>query len=606
MAYLSGRNSQVQAGDVAGALAAYAQVPQTSRFWSQATYLSGLIQVERGAPQGRREPLLQGRRPEARRTQTAPFFADERLLRGARSRAARARPRRARAVPLRRRALLLLPRAARLRPPRRSALRVGDHALREEGLRRRARAARRAQGARRAPSLRGRSVDPRRVHRSRAAAASTRPTRSSTASSRAYEPVRDAARRLATDDRGTRALLAAARTGCRRRRHDARAHRSRPMQLRADRRARARRSALRQVDAKRARRSSSESSGLRLRDRARSTTCSAASRRPAACGRTSKRSGDPCEKAHDARAALDGVRRQIDDLEQAKRAPAEDRAAPQGARRDSRLAARARERAAATRRRGPSRQGRSARSPPRRHRARRATLRRARSTARGRARRRARRRSRRTRCAASICGSRGCSGARASVASSRCSAGSARSRSRSRRSPPAICRRTALDSLDAAALPERQRRVLAVRRRRLARRVRRRRRAALRHAYASIAVLFALVRVACILAGICALRRHGLPTKRRPRRGAGRRAGDGFRKSSVKPAAERTVAGGGRRTEHRTPRHDVGEERGQAAGAAIPEHLRKALEAQIARRIERDVARRRRCAARRWRSSRPS
>jgi hypothetical protein len=29
-------------------LAAYAEIPQTSRFWSQANYLSGVIQVERG------------------------------------------------------------------------------------------------------------------------------------------------------------------------------------------------------------------------------------------------------------------------------------------------------------------------------------------------------------------------------------------------------------------------------------------------------------------------------------------------------------------------------------------------------------------------------
>ena len=70
------------------------------------------------------------------------------VLRGARSRAPRARPHRARAVPLRRLALLLLPRAARLRAARRGALRSGDDALREEGLRGRARAARRSHGAR--------------------------------------------------------------------------------------------------------------------------------------------------------------------------------------------------------------------------------------------------------------------------------------------------------------------------------------------------------------------------------------------------------------------------------------------------------------------------
>jgi hypothetical protein len=44
--YLRGRAKEKE-GDADGALAAYAAVPQSSRFWSQAVYLSGLIQVEK-------------------------------------------------------------------------------------------------------------------------------------------------------------------------------------------------------------------------------------------------------------------------------------------------------------------------------------------------------------------------------------------------------------------------------------------------------------------------------------------------------------------------------------------------------------------------------
>lgn len=46
LTYLRGRAKDKE-GDADGALVAYAQVQQSSRFWSQATYLSGLIQVER-------------------------------------------------------------------------------------------------------------------------------------------------------------------------------------------------------------------------------------------------------------------------------------------------------------------------------------------------------------------------------------------------------------------------------------------------------------------------------------------------------------------------------------------------------------------------------
>lgn len=47
IAYLRGRAAEKK-GDKAGALAAYATVPPASRYWAQATYLSGLIEVDRG------------------------------------------------------------------------------------------------------------------------------------------------------------------------------------------------------------------------------------------------------------------------------------------------------------------------------------------------------------------------------------------------------------------------------------------------------------------------------------------------------------------------------------------------------------------------------
>ena len=63
-------------------------------------------------------------------------------------------------------------------------------------------------------------------------------------------------------------------------------------------------------------------------------------------------------------------------------------------------------------------------------------------------------------------------------------------------------------------------------------------------------------------------------------------------KSSVKPAAERTVAGGavGRAAARPAGSKQEAKSAGKKLGPRIPEHLRKALEAQIARRIERDIA----------------
>src|SRR5262249_38701353 len=47
IAYLNGRARELS-GDPDGAFKFYAQVTEKSRFWAQAVYLSGLIEVERG------------------------------------------------------------------------------------------------------------------------------------------------------------------------------------------------------------------------------------------------------------------------------------------------------------------------------------------------------------------------------------------------------------------------------------------------------------------------------------------------------------------------------------------------------------------------------
>jgi hypothetical protein len=133
---------------------------------------------------------------------------------------------------------------------------------------------------------------------------------------RQYEPVRDAARRLGQSERGTRALLAAARTGT-----DAGGAVSAgvsvtPDQLRAV-------AALVRIDplygeiARKRAVLEREATGLRaamgtIGDMQRSLATTGGVR-PA-----TEEKGDPFEKAQDARAAIDGVRRQIDDLEQSR------------------------------------------------------------------------------------------------------------------------------------------------------------------------------------------------------------------------------------------------------------------------------------------------
>jgi len=73
--YMNGRGREA-AADPDGALAEYAQVPQTARFWAQATYLSGLIQVEKGHFKEGEDLFCKVADPK-RSENTTPVFADE-------------------------------------------------------------------------------------------------------------------------------------------------------------------------------------------------------------------------------------------------------------------------------------------------------------------------------------------------------------------------------------------------------------------------------------------------------------------------------------------------------------------------------------------------
>jgi tetratricopeptide (TPR) repeat protein len=74
IAYLNGRARELS-GDSDGAFKFYGQVTEKSRFWAQAVYLSGLIEVERGRlKEG--ESLFCKVADPARSAKTAPFFAD--------------------------------------------------------------------------------------------------------------------------------------------------------------------------------------------------------------------------------------------------------------------------------------------------------------------------------------------------------------------------------------------------------------------------------------------------------------------------------------------------------------------------------------------------
>jgi hypothetical protein len=78
VAYLTGRAREAS-GDADGALTAYARVTQRSRFWSQATYLQGLLQVERGHWKEGEDLFCKVADPK-RQDRTTPVLADERFF----------------------------------------------------------------------------------------------------------------------------------------------------------------------------------------------------------------------------------------------------------------------------------------------------------------------------------------------------------------------------------------------------------------------------------------------------------------------------------------------------------------------------------------------
>jgi hypothetical protein len=78
VSYIAGRAREA-AGDPDGALAQYAAVTQKCRFWAQATYLQGLIDVEKGRFKEGENLFCKVADPN-RQAQTTPVFADERYF----------------------------------------------------------------------------------------------------------------------------------------------------------------------------------------------------------------------------------------------------------------------------------------------------------------------------------------------------------------------------------------------------------------------------------------------------------------------------------------------------------------------------------------------
>ena len=78
IAYMTGR-AQEAAGNPQAALSAYRSVTQRCRFWAQATYLSALIDVERGDPKDAENLLCKVADPKRSAT-TTPVFADEKFF----------------------------------------------------------------------------------------------------------------------------------------------------------------------------------------------------------------------------------------------------------------------------------------------------------------------------------------------------------------------------------------------------------------------------------------------------------------------------------------------------------------------------------------------
>lgn len=321
IAYLRGRAKQA-AGDRDGALAAFAEVPQTSRFWSQANYLSGLIQVERGRLKEGENLFCKVADPK-RQDRSVPVYADERffavrdLARLALGRVAHEQLRHDDA----RYYYYLVPRDSdRLAEALYEAATTRYEKKDYEG-------ARDLLDELKGLKAHHRYEDEARILDAYIDLALCRfPSADAKLQAflKEYEPARDAARRLGQTERGTHALLAAARSGADAAGIDTTGAAVTPDQLRLV-------AALVRVDpvygeiAKRRAVLDHETSGLRfalgtIGDMQRSLATTGGVR-PAI-----EENGDPQEKAADARAALDGVRHQIDELEQAKAPP--DKLAP--------------------------------------------------------------------------------------------------------------------------------------------------------------------------------------------------------------------------------------------------------------------------------------
>jgi tetratricopeptide (TPR) repeat protein len=78
IAYMNGR-AQEAAGSPEAALAVYATVPPQCRFWAQATYLAALIDVEKGSYKDGENLLCKVADPK-RSASTTPVFADEKFF----------------------------------------------------------------------------------------------------------------------------------------------------------------------------------------------------------------------------------------------------------------------------------------------------------------------------------------------------------------------------------------------------------------------------------------------------------------------------------------------------------------------------------------------
>jgi hypothetical protein len=78
VSYLTGRAKEAS-GDADGAIAAYLTVPQTSRFWAQATYLAGLLHVEKGRMKEGEDLFCKVADPK-RADRSTPVFADAKFF----------------------------------------------------------------------------------------------------------------------------------------------------------------------------------------------------------------------------------------------------------------------------------------------------------------------------------------------------------------------------------------------------------------------------------------------------------------------------------------------------------------------------------------------